>query len=188
MLCLFVLKCVFCEKREKFEQNWYFDKIAITETLDAFLSIWDFFYLERYIKIYIIFGKNNIKGVEYKKKYFNSNVWSQCNFFFTIKWMTIRFNKILRSCSSLVLHVSDLIDQFRNSTSLFVIYNEHAQHPHKIQTNQSQLLYRHLPIMQLHFWIGPICIIFNISIIWNDKNIEVNHIFVTTKHNTKKPQ
>ena len=62
--------------------------------------------------------------------------------------MTIRFNKILRSCSSLVLHVSDLIDQFRNSTSLFVIYNEHAQHPHKIQTNQSQLLYRHLPIMQ----------------------------------------
>jgi folate-binding Fe-S cluster repair protein YgfZ len=28
----------------------------------------------RYIKIYIIFGKNNIKGVENKKKYFNSNV------------------------------------------------------------------------------------------------------------------
>ena len=91
---------------DQFEKNLSSDKFAIAEAFYAFLN---FFYFERYIKHNNIFGKNNNKGVEYKKKYFNIifDLDLILGYFFNYKINGCEIlNEILRSLSSLVLYIS----------------------------------------------------------------------------------
>ena len=106
---LFVLKCVYYEKKIN-RSIWKKIYVMINLQLQRhFMPFWTFFYFERYIKHNNIFGKNNNKGVEYKKKYFNIifDLDLILGYFFNYKINGCEIlNEILRSLSSLVLYIS----------------------------------------------------------------------------------